>query len=70
MRPDDILKEVLSDPNLGSFLSVSPENIRSARMDTLSPDSSIEVIKAVIKGGYNGVSPQQTFNEIKRIKKI
>ena len=70
MRPDDILKEVLSDPNIGSFLTVSQENIHNARMDTVSPDTNIEVIKAVIKGGFNGVSPQQTFNELKRIKKI
>ena len=70
MRPDDILKEVLNDPNLGSFLNVKHEDIQSARMDSLSPDPNIEVIKSVIKGGYNGVSPQQTFNEIKRIKKI
>lgn len=70
MRPDDILKEVLNDPNVESFLSVSPEDIQSAKMDTTSPDVNIEVIKSVIKGGYNGISPQQTFNEIKRIKKI
>ena len=70
MRPDDILKEVLSDPNVGTFLSVNQENIRVAKMDIPSPDVNIEVIKAVIKGGYNGISPQQTFNEIKRIKKI
>ena len=70
MRPDDILKEVLSDPNVGTFLSVNQENIRAAKMDIPSPDVIIEVIKTVIKGGYNGISPQQTFNEIKRIKKI
>lgn len=70
MRPDDILKEVLSDPNVGTFFSVDQENIRAAKMDIPSPDVNIEVIKAVIKGGYNGLSPQQTFNEIKRIKKI
>ena len=70
MRPDDILKEVLSDPNVGTFFSVDQENIRAAKMDIPSPDVNIEVIKAVIKCGYNGISPQQTFNEIKRIKKI
>ena len=70
MRPDDILKEVLSDPNIGTLLSTSQETINSAKMDMQSPDANIEVIKAIIKGGYNGVSTQQTFNEIKRIKKI
>ncbi len=70
MRPDDILKEVLKDPNVGPFLSIDKDIIQSAGMDILSPDVNIEVIKAVIKGGYNGVSPQQTFNEIRRIKKI
>ncbi len=70
MRPDDILKEILSDPELESLLPISKGDIESARMDVPSPDSNIEVIKSVIRGGYNGLSPQQTFNEIKAIKKI
>lgn len=70
MRPDDILKEVLNDPELESLLSVSKNDIQTAKMEEVSPDANIEVIKTIIKGGYNGVSPQQTFNEIKRIKKI
>ena len=70
MRPDDILKEVLSDPNIGALLSMDQDSIRNASMDILSPNVNIEVIKAIIKGGYDGTSPQQTFNEIKRINKI
>jgi hypothetical protein len=70
MRPDDILKEILSDPELESLLPISKGDIESARMDVPSPDSNIEVIKSVIRGVYNGLSPQQTFNEIKAIKKI
>lgn len=70
MRPDDILKEVLSDPEVVSLLSIPAEDIIAAKMDAPSSNPDIEVIKSIIRGGYNGVSPQQTFNEIKAIKKI
>lgn len=70
MKPDDILKEILRDPEIESLLPISRDDIESARMDVPSPDSNIEVIKSVIRGGYNGISSQQTFNEIKAIKKI
>lgn len=70
MRPDDILKEVLSDPEMIDVLQVSEDDIASARMDVTSPNSTIEIIKTVIRGGYNGTSPQQMFNEIKRIKGV
>ncbi len=70
MRPDDILKEILSDPELESLLQIDRDSIQTARMDVPSADPNIEVIKSVIRGGYNGLSPQQTFNEIKAIKKI
>lgn len=70
MRPDDILKEILNDPEIESMLQISKADIEAAGMNVPSPDSNIEVIKSVIRGGYNGLSPQQTFNEIKAIKKI
>jgi len=70
MRPDDILKEVLNDPDLISILKISQNEVKSARMDLKSPDPTIEVIKSVIRGGYNGTSPQQIFNEIKKIKGV
>ena len=70
MKPDDILKEVLSDPNLITVLKISEVDVEAARMDITSPDMTIEMIKAVIRGEYNGTSTQQIFNEIKKIKGI
>lgn len=70
MKPDDILKEVLSDPNLITVLKISEVDVEAARMDITSPDTTIEMIKAVIRGEYNGTSTQQIFNEIKKIKGI
>ncbi len=70
MRPDDILKEVLSDPELIRTLKIDTEHIVSASMNTKSPCETIEIIKTVIRGGYNGLSPQQMFNEIKQIKGV
>ena len=70
MRPDDILKEILCDPELESLLQIDKSSIQSASMDSPSSNTNIEVIKSIIRGGFNGVSPQQTFNEIKAIKQI
>lgn len=70
MRPDDILREVLNDPELMATLQIRKEDIANANMETTSPSQTIEIIKAVIRGGYNGTSSQQMFNEIKRIKGI
>lgn len=68
MKPDDILKEVLSDPELVALLKISDTDIEQAGMDKPSDNPLVEIIKAVIRGGYNGSSTQQMFNEIKRIK--
>lgn len=70
MKPNDILREVLSDPELGALLQIGPSDIQNANMDICSPNDNIEVIKAIIKGYYHGTGTQQLFNEIKRIKGI
>ena len=70
MKPDDVLKEVLSDPAVVSLLSIPTEEIAVAQMNVPSNNADIEVIKSIIRGGFNSVSPQQTFNEIKAIKQI
>ena len=70
MKPDDILQEVLSDPSIKQKLHINEEDILSAKMNVKSKDSNIEVIKSIILGGFDGQSSQNTFNEIKRIKKL
>ena len=70
MKQEDILKEVLNDQELTKVLGITAADIASAKIDENSSDSTIEVIKAIIKGGRNNTSPQQIFNEIKRLKEI
>ena len=70
MKPDEILKEVLNDSDLIDVLKINKSDIESASMNSTSSNPYIEVIKAVIRGGYNGTSAQMIFNEIKRIMEV
>lgn len=70
MKPEDVLREVLQDPNAETLLGITPDMVSSASMDKKSTNEDIEVIKAVINGGFYGKSHSQIFNEVKRIKGV
>ncbi len=70
MRADDVLKEVLQDPNAATLLGITPEMTEKASMGKPSSNEDIEVIKAVINGSFYGKNSSQIFNEVKKIKGI
>ena len=70
MTQEDILKEVLSDSSISELLNISQEALNEASMHVPSTEPNIEVIKSIISDGCNGVAPRQTFNELKKIKRI
>jgi hypothetical protein len=70
MRADDVLKEVLQDPNATALLGITPDMAVKASMGKSSSNEDIEVIKAVINGSFYGKTHSQIFNEVKKIKGI
>lgn len=70
MEADDVLKEVLQDPNAVTLLGITPDMAAKASMGKSSSNEDIEVIKAVINGSFYRKTPSQIFNEVKKIKGI